>query len=142
MDGNEELLTYIHQNAQMGVRTIEHLLTLVEEVRLTRQLRSQRDGYQHFQRRAKEQLRLLGRDQEGLSPLEKAKTYLMIQMDTLTDRSSAHIAEMLITGSNMGILDAAKRIRQYPHARGDVVALVKGLSAFEEDNVQKLKAFL
>lgn len=142
MDGNEELLTYIHQNAQMGVRTIEHLLTLVEEDRLTRQLRSQRDGYQHFQRRAKEQLRLLGRDQEGLSPLEKAKTYLMIQMDTLTDRSSAHIAEMLITGSNMGILDAAKCIRQYPHARGDVVALVKGLSAFEEDNVQKLKAFL
>ena len=142
MNGNQELLSYIHKNAQMGVRTLEHLLTMVEEDKLTRQLRAQREGYQKFERLAQERMKQLGEEGASIGATDKVKSYLMIEMETLTDKSSAHIAEMLITGSNMGILDASKRIRQYPKAEGDIVKLVKGLSAFEEDNVQKLKAFL
>ena len=38
---------------------------------------------------------------EELVLLKKIRTYLMINMQTLTDKSTSHIAEMMMIGSTM-----------------------------------------
>ena len=92
---------------------------------------------------AKELLNRHGYDEKGIGALEKIMTYLMIDMKTLMDKSSSHIAEMLIQGSNMGIIDAVKRINQYEkEAEKEVPALMKRLLKFEENNVERLKEAL
>jgi hypothetical protein len=56
----------------------------------------------------------------------------MITMQTMTNKTASHISEMLIIGSNMGIIDAEPSI----------VNLMEKLLRFEENNVQQLKQFL
>ncbi|MFR2445390.1 MAG: hypothetical protein ACLS7Y_01565 [Thomasclavelia spiroformis] len=41
----------------------------------------------------------------------------MINMQTLTDKSTSHIAEMMMIGSTMGIINAIRNIADYNHAK-------------------------
>ena len=142
MTGNSELLNFIYQNSQMGVTTIEQLLTIVENKAFKNQLESQYREYLEIHQAAKELLNNHGVDEKGIGIIEKIKTYCMINMQTLTDKTAAHIAEMLIVGSTMGVIDAIKNIRKYSQAEPDILDLMKKLLLFEETNIQQLKVYL
>lgn len=145
MNENAELLNFIYQNSQMGVNTISQLIDIVEDDRgeFKRYLENHLKGYRDIHTKAKELLNNNGYDEKGIGQLAKIRTYLMINIQTLTDRSPSHIAEMLIIGSNMGIIDAVKNIKRYKDAaEEDIVELMERLLRFEEDNVQQLKQFL
>ena len=139
---NAKLLNFVYQNSAMGVQTITQLLDIVEDKSLLTHLQRELERYEEFHAEARDRLNTYGYDDRGLSSLEKLKTYLMVGAQTLTDRSASHIAEMLITGSNMGILDAEKNLKHNPDTEKDIRALMEKLKSFEEDNVQRLKAFL
>jgi len=142
MNGNAELLNFIYQNSQMGVHTLEQLIDIVEDEEFNRHLESQYREYQDIHRAAKEALNKNGYDEKGIGAFDKIKTYLMINMQTLTDRSASHISEMLIIGSNMGIINAIKNLKKYKDAEPDIKNLMERLLRFEENNIQQLKAFL
>ena len=74
--------------------------------------------------------------------MEKARTYFMINLQTMTDPSVSHIASMLITGSSMGIVEAIQKYRQYEDADPKIRDLMDKLRKFEEYNMEKLKDFL
>lgn len=142
MNGNAELLNFIYQNSQMGVETIEQLTGIVKDEEFKQQLQSQLDEYKEINKAVKSLLNRNGYDEKGLGTLEKLRTYIMINMQTLTDRSNTHIAEMMIIGSNMGVINAVKNIKKYKEAEADIVSLMERLLRFEENNIQKLKEFL
>lgn len=50
--------------------------------------------------------------------------YLMINMQTITDKTPWHISEMLIIGSNKGIIDAIKKLKKYKDAEQDIIGLM------------------
>ena len=99
-------------------------------------------NYEDFQQEARKLLNENGYDEKGISALDRLKTYLMINMQTMADSSSSHIAKMLITGSNMGIVEAAQNLKKYAHADKDAVKLMERLMKTEEKNVQELKQYL
>lgn len=142
MNGNTEMLNFVYQNSQMGVDTIEQLLGIVEDDNFKKYLESQFNEYKQIHQAAKDALNENGIDEKGISTWEKIRTYLMINMQTLTDKTSSHISEMLIIGSNMGIIDAIKNLKKYDDAEPSIVSLMEKLLKFEEDNVQQLKQFL
>ncbi len=142
MNGNVELLNFIYQNSQMGVGTIEHLIGITEDEEFKQQLETQYSEYNEIHMSVKLMLNAKGYDEKGLSAFEKIRTYLMINMQTLADKSTSHIAEMLIIGSNMGVIDAIKNIKKYQDAEPDIRSLMERLLAFEENNIQSLKVFL
>lgn len=142
MNGNTELLNFIFQNSQMGVDTIKQLLGIVEDENFKKYLESQFNEYKEIHCAAQKALNENGKDEKGISALEKIRTYLMINMQTMTNKTPSHISEMLIIGSNMGIIDAIKKLNQYKDAEESIVKLMKKLLTFEEDNVQQLKRFL
>lgn len=142
MNGNAELLNFIYQNSQMGVDTINQLLDIVREHEFKEHLEKQVRGYEEIHKEAKELLNQNGYDEKGITAFEKIRTYLMINLQTLADKSSSHIAEMLIIGSNMGMIDAIKNIRKYKDVEGHIVALMVRLKDFEENNIERLKVFL
>lgn len=142
MNGNAELLNFIYQNSQMGVDTINQLIGITEDTDFKRHLESQYKEYQDIHQSAKLKLNQNGYDEKGITAFEKIRTYLMINMQTLTDKSSSHIAEMLIIGSNMGIIDATKNLKKYQGAEPEIVNLMDQLLKFEENNIQELKKFL
>ncbi|HHZ05913.1 MAG TPA: hypothetical protein GX401_03900 [Clostridiales bacterium] len=143
MNSNSELLNFVYQNSQMGVNTITQLLPMVEQTDLQEQLKSQLTEYQDIHQRAQQMLNDSGIDEKGLSAMEKMKTYLMVNMQTMTDHSASHIAEMLVLGSNMGIVQSIKKSREYKaDAKPESLSLMKELGKMEENNVKKLKEFL
>ena len=121
--------------------TFEQLIDIVENDNFKQHLQSQYRE-QDIHRAAKEALNKNGYDEKGIGALDKIKTYLMINMQTLTDKSASHISEMLIIGSNMGIINAVKKLKRYKDAEPDIINLMERLLKFEENNVQQLKAFL
>jgi len=142
MNGNAELLNFIYQNSQMGVQTIERLLEIVEDGRFQKQLNSQLKEYTDINMTAKDLLNENNYDEKEISGFEKLSAYLMINMKTMTDKSPSHIAEMMIQGSNMGIIDATRNIRKYEDADSNILNLMKKLLKIEENNVKVLKEYL
>ena len=126
----------------MGVDTISQLIEIAEDEEFKQHLKSQLSEYQEIHNIAKSLLNKNGYDEKGISTFNKVKTYLMINMQTMMDKTSSHISEMLIIGSNMGIIDAVKKIKEYEGAEADILDLMKRLLKFEENNVQQLKNFL
>ncbi len=142
MNKNVELLNYIYQNSQMGVETIHHLLTIVEDNEMLDQLKTEFKEYSSINDEARELLEKNGYDEKGIGTLEKIMSDFMITMQTIRDNSSSHIAEMMLKGSNMGIIEATKKINEYTDADEHIVDLMKELLKLEENNVESLKKFL
>lgn len=142
MNGNAELLNFIYQNSQMGVGTIEHLIGINEVEEFKKLLTSQLNGYREIRTDVKSLLNKNGYDEKGISALEKVRTYLMINMQTLTNKTPSHISEMLIIGSNMGVIDAIKNIKKYQGAEREILELMDKLLKFEDENIKQLKNFL
>jgi hypothetical protein len=142
MNGNAELLNFIYQNSQMGVDTIKQLIGIVEDEEFKKHLESQFNEYKEIHNAAQNALNENGYDEKGIGALNKIKTYLMINIQTLTDKTPSHISEMLIIGSNMGIINAVKNLKEYHNAEPGIVSLMERLLRFEENNIQQLKVFL
>lgn len=140
---NAELLNFVYQNSQMGVDTITQLLDIAQEEAFREHLHAQLKEYRQIHDKAAQMLETNGFNEEGLSAFEKIRTYLMINFQTLSDDSTSHIAEMLMVGSNMGVIDAIKNIRKYKDlAEPDILDLMEHLKKFEENNVERFKKYL
>jgi len=142
MKGNVELLNYIFQNSQMGLDTISQLLKIVKDEEFKKNLQFQVAEYGNINSAAIEKLHQNGCEAKELGKLTKISTYMLINMKTLTDKTTSHIAEMLISGSTMGIIEATKNIKEYNNAEKSILDLVDRLLKFEQNNVEQLKKFL
>ena len=142
MNDNVKLLNFIYQNSQMGVETIEQLEKIVEDKDFKRYLKEKYEGYCKIHKDAKEKLNSHGYDEKGISSFEKLRTYLMINMQTLTDKSTTHIAEMMMIGSTMGIVSAIRNLNDYSNADNDIIKLMETLKAFEEKSYHDLQVFI
>lgn len=142
MNGNTELLNYIYQNTQMGIISVDQIIGVSEDRKFIKCLNRQRSEYLKMNATAKELLNQNNLDEKGISKLSKIKTYMMINIQTITDKSSSHLAEMMIIGSNMGVIDAIRIIKQYDDAEKEILILANELKFFEEANINELKKFI
>jgi len=142
MNGNIELLNFIYQNAEMGKDTIKHLMDISDDEEFKVLLKAQYDQYKQFFDSAERIINEQHKDAKSIDPLSRTSAYMMINFKTLRDKSSSHIAEMLIQGSTMGIVDLTKKIDEYSEANDNVLELATNLLKFEENGVEELKKFL
>ena len=144
MNGDAELLNFIYQNSQMGVETLGQLIPMVKDSpEFEKQLEGQKREYDSIHKEVKLLLKNHGKEEKGLGAFEKIRTYLMVNLETLTDRSVSHIAEMLMIGSNMGVIDAIKNLKKYESGVSpEIKSLMERLRKFEENNVERLKKYL
>ena len=131
----------VYRNAKMGAEAILNLLPSVEDESLKSELTSQLTKYEEFAADAKELL-----EKRGESPLEesgfsKMMAKMGIKMNTLIDKTSSHVAQMVIEGAVMGVTDIQKRLNEADDY-GEAEPIAKKLIAFEEDTAQKMKEYL
>ncbi|MGL5973295.1 MAG: hypothetical protein ACRCZK_06260 [Oscillospiraceae bacterium] len=148
MNDNVEFLNYIYQNTSMGVNTITQLIKLLDnkdqnsDKAFIAELNYELKEYQYIQSSAKELLSKEGKTEKDLSSFDKVKTYIMLNLSLLTDKSIKHIAESMIQGSTMGIVECTKNIQHYDCVDKDVKYLADKLIHFEQNSIDKLKTFL
>ena len=73
--------------------------------------------------------------------MNKVMTWYGIEMKTLTDDSTSKIAELLLQGTNMGIIEGRKLLN-HKDTDKEVEKIAQEYVDMQEDAVEKLKEFL
>lgn len=143
-NGNIEFLNYIYQNAEMGKDTISQLINIVEDSSsFTQTLEAQLRGYNEVFDIARHKIEEANKTSQGIEFFEKFTINAMINFKTLINKTPSHIAEMLIQGSTMGIVDITKKLKEYKAAsHEETSALAEKLLISEQHNIEELKKFL
>ena len=99
----EEALSEIYRNAQLALTSISDILPAVEDETIKNELHSQHEEYERFSAKAAVLARDMGLELKEPNPMKKVMMWGSIKMNTLTDNSRSHIAEMMVQGTVMGI---------------------------------------
>ena len=73
---------------------------------------------------------------------KKIKQTVMLNFMLFVDKTDRHIAELMITGSVMGIIDSIKSLYDLDKADEEIINLGRKLQAMQEKYVDDLKLYL
>ena len=141
-DQTDMLYRKIYKNAMMGLGTTTHLLKTERGRELSDSLRCQQAEYTAICKNVQNRMDDRGRRVKGLSMMEKMRTDGMVSLNLMMNDSDSHVAQMLMTGSTMGMINAEKELRKNPSADPYAKALMRHLSDFEKSTLDKMKGFL
>ena len=140
---NVELLNYISKNTEMGKSSIKQLLEVVKHPEFRETVESQYREYDEIYDLAHQALETRHEEAKNVSPMAKISSYIMININNLTDGSESSMAEMMLKGSNSGIVEITKHLNDLgDQVEPDVKQLAERLLKFEKRNVEELKKFL
>ncbi len=143
--GTSSLAAEVYKNTKMGADSIIDLLGHATDERLKLEMTSELNKYEALASRAAKLSRDRGEEPREEGALTKAAVKMSMAVNTITDSSDSHIAEMIIQGANMGVTDLRRAISTEEAAESadrEAVALARETVSFEEDSVERLKAFL
>lgn len=137
-----DVLDELNKGACMGMDAISFVLEKTEDNNFRELLERQYDGY----RKIHDEITTLypkysDESARETSTMNKMMTWYGIEMKTMMDKSNSKIAEILLRGTNMGIIEGRKLLN---HKNPDekVNKLVEEYVKNQEEAVEKLKEFL
>lgn len=145
MTGDKELLEYLHTNITMGLEALEELSKCLEST--DNKIKGNVDKslviYKEFKKKCELELK------EETTAIKKGNLFsiMMTKIGTKTefmrDNSDSKIADTLIQGYNMGLIDITKKMKKY---KGDVSREVWDLAEEYKDMMERgikdIKGFL
>lgn len=137
----QELLQYIYKTADMGCDGIDAVEKHAEEKMLT-ELKRERKEYEHIRGEADTLIRRGGDEPAGAGMMAKLSADMMSAGQMVMDDSRSRIAEMMIQGTTMGIVKTIRHLRDYEGDDPDALKLGERLLKTQEENVEKMKAYL
>ena len=140
---SEELLAEIYRNCQLALESISDILPAVEHEDLKAEILREHEEYEKISAEAAMLAKNKGLDVKSPNAMKKMMMWSSIKMNTMIDNSRAHIAEMMIQGTVMGITALKTSIGESPEIDDEeITALAKKLVEAEEEFEKKLKEFL
>lgn len=139
----EEVLAEIYRNAQLALQSISNILPQVDDEEIRAELLSQHEAYEQFSAKAAVLAKDKGIELKEPNPFKKAMMWGSIKMNTLTDNSRAHIADMMVQGTVMGNTSLRTSASEF-EADGDeeIYALLDEMLKAEEQFEKKWKEYL
>ncbi len=138
----QEVLISVYQNTQTAMQSINDLIKKTDDKTFKDLLNAQYKRYEDFNNKVEDHAKNNGIELKDNNWFEKAKMWSSIQMGTLTDSSTRHLAELMLVGTVMGTLTCYKAIDDYSKAPKEATMLLKELEQMEEDNFNELKKYL
>lgn len=139
----EAFLDAIYKNAKMGADSIINLLPKVEDDAMRSVMTAQLDGYERYAACAARALKKKGVEPREENIMTRFSAKMGMAFNTMLDSTGTHIAEMMLEGSNMGIVDLTRLLNHYsPTQDSEAVRLACEVVRFEEGNLEQLKRYL
>ena len=146
MNENNELLTYIYQNAKMGVTSCTDLIRILngKDNKIKKIVEGELKGYENFVKKAEKLLKENKIEQpKDKGMITDLMTKMGMNMELMKDNSDSRIADMLIKGFTMGNIDIQKKIDRFKDdADKEILKLAKELLEFGKVNIDLLKPYL
>ena len=139
----EAFLDAIYKNAKMGADSIINLLPKVEDDAMRSVMTAQLDGYERYAACAARALKERSVEPKEENIMTRFSAKMGMAFNTMLDSTGTHIAEMMLEGSNMGIVDLTRLLNHYrPTQDSEAVRLAREVVRFEEGNLEQLKRYL
>ncbi len=135
-------LDEINKGTCMGMDAISFVLEKVEDDEFRKVIEKQYDDYHMIE----EDIEKIYHKYDDGKPHEtnaftKAMTWSGINMKTMMDNSNSKIAELLLQGVNMGIIEGRKILNE-KKLNKEVKNIVSKYVTMQEENVEVLKKYL
>lgn len=139
----EEALAEIYRNAQLALESISDILPEVEDEEVKQELLSQHEEYERFSAKAATLAKNMDLEIKEPNVMKKAMMWGSIKMSTLTDNSRAHIADMMVQGTVMGVTSLRTTASELPiDGNDEIIALLNEMIEVEERFEKKWKEYL
>jgi len=139
---SNNLTKEVYKAAQSGLTAIQTVMPKIQNSALQKQVERQGACYKNLSEKAEKILSQNGMLPKELSAMQKATMWGAIQMHTIANASPEHIAEIMINGTTMGIVDLTKKMNDLPDAEEKDKRFAREYLSSEEKHIEALKAFL
>ena len=141
MEKDIQLLKKIYDGTKIGSKSLNAILPSIDNPALRRAIITQICEYDRINTDAKSQLSNMG-EKSSSPPLSAFMAVAEAKINTAVDSSPSHIAEMVIKGSNMGIINITKELNKAKGSNPTTYNLGRKLLKTEEENIFRIKSFL
>jgi len=142
MKEEKNVLDELNKGACMGMDAIKDILDKVEDENLHKVLDDQYNSYKDISERINEIYpNYSDKEPHETNTMNKVMTWYGIEMKTLTDHTTSKLAEILMQGTNMGIIEG-RRLLNHKNTDEKINSLVSDYVDMQEKYVETLKDYL
>ncbi len=141
---NSEMLDRMYKNVKMGSDSMINIISHAKDTELRSELTSQLDMYEKFGKQVRKMITDEGGHPKEEGIMTKMSSKLGIAMNTMTDSTTSHLAQMVIEGATMGMTDMTKIVREFENkpCSESSLKLAREIATFEDNSIKDLKKFL
>lgn len=142
MDNNINILDELNKGCFMGIDALDYIIPICSENSFLELLNKQKKEYENLSTRLESLYNEYSdSDIHKTNTMEKMMLWYGIKKDTILDDSISNLASLLITGTNMGIVEGRK-ILNHKTMDKKVHKLCTEYIMMQEKYLEKLKDYL
>ena len=142
-DINVKVLDEVNKGTTMGMDAIHYVSNKVGDMKFKKVLDVEYGKYQKIANRVSDiYSQYASKEPQETSAMNKMMTWYGVNMKTMTDQSNSKISELLLQGTNMGIIEGRRLLNNNPSVDAEVRQILNELVVMQEDSVETLKKYL
>jgi uncharacterized protein YdcH (DUF465 family) len=141
---NLNILDEVNKGATMGMDAISYVSEKVDnDNKFKKVLDVEYNKYKEISNRVNELYdNYSNKEPHETNAMNKMMTWYGIQMKTMTDDTTSKLSELLMQGTNMGIIEGRRLLNQNNSIDSDVKNILNDFVVMQEDSVETLKKYL
>lgn len=139
---NLTILNEINKAAKIGMDSISYVMDKVGDENMKENLTSQYSEYGKIVDRVNTEFDKYGEIPDETPITNKMMSWTGVQLNTITDKSNSHIAELMIQGGDMGIIQCQKLLNHNPNADEPVKSILNDFMKMQQNDIEQMKKFL
>ena len=140
---NLNVLDEVNKGATMGMDAISYVSEKVIDGDFKQVLDVEYNKYKDVSNRVnKLYANYSSKEHHETNAMNKMMTWYGIQMKTMTDDTTSKLSELLMQGTNMGIIEGRRLLNQHNNIEPDVESILNEFVTMQEDSVETLKKYL
>lgn len=140
---NLNILDEVNKGATMGMDAISFVSEKVSDSKFKGVLDIEYDKYRKISQRVNDlYANYSNKEPHETNAMNKMMTWYGVQMKTMADDSNSKLSELLMQGTNMGIIEGRRLLNQNADIAPDVKNILNDFVVMQEDSVETLKKYL
>ena len=140
---NLNILDEVNKGATMGMDAISYVSEKVEDNDFKQVLDTEYNKYKDISNRVNNLYdNYSSKEPHETNAMNKMMTWYGIQMKTMVDDTTSKLSELLMQGTNMGIIEGRRLLNQNQNIEPDVKDILNDFVVMQEDSVETLKKYL
>ncbi len=140
---NLNILDEVNKGATMGMDAITYVSEKASDGDFRQVLDTEYNKYKKISERVNDLYsQYTDKEPHETNAMNKAMTWYGIQMKTMTDDTTSKLSELLMQGTNMGIIECRRLMNQHSNIDSDVENILNDFVVMQEDSVETLKKYL